>query len=183
MPELTYIRGMKEFAVLSCIGTDRVGIADDIASTALKAGCNIEESRMAVLGGEFAAVVLVSGESDALKTIEAKVREKSILKDLDVSFKWTEAQKKDVKSIPYQLETVSLNTPGIVHSITGLLTELHINVEDLETETRSAPWTGAPMFKMKLRMIVPNTVSIAQLKAKLAHLAEEQDFDISLSSV
>ncbi len=44
---------MKAFAILTAIGSDRVGIVDDLTAAILERQCNVEESRMTVLGGEF----------------------------------------------------------------------------------------------------------------------------------
>ena len=53
----------KAYVVLTAVGPDRVGIVDDISGSVTAAACNIEESKMAVLGGEFAVIMLVSGAS------------------------------------------------------------------------------------------------------------------------
>ena len=55
------------FVVLTAVGPDRVGIVDDIAGAVSGAGCNIEESKMAVLGGEFAVIMLVSGPAASVR--------------------------------------------------------------------------------------------------------------------
>ena len=52
---------MKNHALLTAFGADRVGIVDDLTSLILEARCNVEESRMSVLGGEFAVILLFSG--------------------------------------------------------------------------------------------------------------------------
>jgi hypothetical protein len=44
------------FSVITVIGPDRLGIAEDIARLVTSQGGNIEESKMAVLGGDFAAI-------------------------------------------------------------------------------------------------------------------------------
>ena len=57
------------FVVLTAIGPDRVGIVDDISGAVSGAGCNIEESKMAVLGGEFAVIMLVSGPAGSVEAM------------------------------------------------------------------------------------------------------------------
>ena len=49
----------RAYAVLTAIGPDRVGIVDDVSGAVSEGSCNIEESKMAVLGGEFAVIMLV----------------------------------------------------------------------------------------------------------------------------
>ena len=61
----------KAYAVFSAIGADRVGIVDDLSGLVSEGGGNIEESKMAVLGGEFAVMMLVSIEAEALDSLVA----------------------------------------------------------------------------------------------------------------
>ncbi len=49
----------KSYLVLTAVGPDRPGLVSEISSLVLAAGANLEDSRMAILGGEFALLVLV----------------------------------------------------------------------------------------------------------------------------
>ena len=84
---------------------------------------------------------------------------------------------------PYLLEAVSLDTPGIVHSVTAILRGHGINIEELSTDTAAAPWTGAPMFRLKAHLIIGPSVSISRLKEELSLLQQEHDLDIALKPV
>jgi glycine cleavage system transcriptional repressor len=53
---------MKGYAIVTAVGADRVGIVDDISREILSLACNIEESRMALLGGDFCGFVARFGE-------------------------------------------------------------------------------------------------------------------------
>ena len=81
------------------------------------------------------------------------------------------------------IESVSLDTPGIVHSITSLLRRHSINIEDLETDTTAAPWTGAPMFVMRGRISIPPSVSLATLREEIETLEAEQNLDVKLTPI
>ncbi len=170
----------KSFAVLTAIGRDRVGIVDDLSELVLKNACNIEESKMAVLGGEFAVIMLVSGKADAVGALTDSLPSLGEGLGLHVECKHTGAPRAPESGRPYLLEAVSLDTPGIVHSVTAILRKHQVNIEDLETDTAAAPWTGAPMFRLKTHIVISPSVSVAVLKEELARLQENQDLDISL---
>ena len=74
--------------------------------------------------------------------------------------------------------TPSRNRPAVVE-----LRSHGINIEDLETDTAAAPWTGAPMFRMRAHLIVGPSVSIARLKEELSRIQQEHDLDIVLKPV
>ena len=44
----------KSYLVLTALGPDRPGLVNEISAMVLAAGANLEDSRMAILGGEFA---------------------------------------------------------------------------------------------------------------------------------
>ena len=60
--------------VLSALGPDRPGIVAEVTSYVTERGGNIEDSRMAVLGGEFGVMMLVSGTADEIARSRARLR-------------------------------------------------------------------------------------------------------------
>jgi glycine cleavage system transcriptional repressor len=168
------------YIVLTAVGPDRVGIVDDLSGAVSAAGCNIEESKMSVLGGEFAVIMLVSGPDASVAPLSKSLPGLGEKLSLHVECRATHEPLAGQKGRPYFLEAVSLDTPGIVHSVTAVLRNHGINIEDLETDTGCAPWTGAPMFRMKARMIVGPAVSLVRLKEELFRLQQEHDLDIAL---
>jgi len=173
----------KGFSVLTAVGPDRVGIVDDLSGAVAKAGANIEESKMAVLGGEFAVIMLISGPGAALESLCVALPAFGDRLGLHVTCQPTGQPRAEEKGRPYLLTAVCLDTPGIVHSVTALLRRHSINIEDLETETAAAPWTGAPMFRLTAHLVIGPSVSIGTLKEELARLQREHDLDIVLKPV
>src|SRR5437899_5188362 len=57
---------MKRWYALSAIGKDRPGIVADLAELIFEHGCNLEDSSMTILGGEFAVLLLFTGGNDDL---------------------------------------------------------------------------------------------------------------------
>jgi len=169
---------MRTLAVLTASGSDRVGIVDEFASRLLEYSCNIEESRMAVLGGEFAMIVLVSGAQDDVARLLGDIPRGGFVAGLDIVGRKTGPHADESNGRPYRIESVSLDTPGIVHAVTGLLRARNVNIDDLETETSGAPFTGAPMFHMRITTMIPPDVSVSDLRAGLADVASEHDLDI-----
>jgi len=173
----------KEFAVFTAIGPDRVGIVDDLSGAVASAGGNIEESKMAVLGGEFAVIMLISGPPAAMESLCVALPALGGKLGLRVTCQKTHEPRAEEKGRPYLLTAVSLDTPGIVHSVTALLRRHAINIEDLETETAAAPWTGAPMFRLSANLVIGPSVSIGNLKEELGSLQREHDLDVVLKPV
>jgi glycine cleavage system transcriptional repressor len=173
----------KAFFVLTAVGPDRVGIVDDLSGAVSSAECNIEESKMAVLGGEFAVIMLASGSAGAVDALARSLPGLGEKLSLHIECRMTSNPRPTEKGRPYLLEAVSLDTPGIVHAVTAVLRGHGINIEDLDADTAAAPWTGAPMFRLKAHLVIGATVSVARLKEELLHLQTEHDLDIILKPV
>ena len=168
---------------MTAIGGDRVGIVDDISQALLEHGCNIEESRMALLGGEFAMIMLVSGLADGILALEHDLPGLGEKIGMEFSLKRTQAPAVAASGLPYRIDCVSLDTPGIVHAVTGLLRRSNVSIDDLETETTGAPFTGAPLFKMRITCIVPPGVNIQALRRELDEIAGDQDLDVTMRAI
>lgn len=171
------------YAVLSTVGPDRKGMADDIANIAIEFNCNIEDSKMSVLGGEFAVIMLLSGEEKSIKDLLSKSETLGTRFNMKFNIKKTSAPHTVKQGIPYMIESLSMDTPGIVHGITRYLRGLSINIEDLETDTSAAPLSGTPMFHMRANIIIPESVNLSDFKDRLNAIEHEMNLDILLTSV
>jgi len=176
---------MKDYVLLSGVGPDKPGIARAISGAAFCAGCSIEDSRMAVLGGEFAILVLIEGGRIDLAKLSDSLPELEKETGLTLAIRPTAARgATKVKSgVPYGLSVVGMDRTGIVFRITELLARYGVNIENLETEASNAPGTGTPLFRMGLEAEIPGDVPVRKLRAELADLCDELNMDFTLEAL
>lgn len=176
---------MKAYLVLTAVGPDRPGIVNQVSKLLFDHGCNLEDSRMAILGGEFALIVLVSGSSDRI----AKVREGFAAFAAKIGLVGTAKEaagpqgRKDKGFVPFQVRAVGLDHEGIVHQIAHALHQMGANIESLETQATSAPFTGAPMFTLLMRVVVPPQMSLSELRSKLQTVCDAVNVDVTIQPV
>src|SRR5262249_26276764 len=65
----------KDHLILTATGPDQVGLVEQISAFISRRGCNIEDSKMAVFCGEFAVIVLISGDKVSLSRVAFDYRE------------------------------------------------------------------------------------------------------------
>ena len=166
--------------LLLAAGDDRPGIVDSISGLVYRAGCNLEDSRMSVLGGSFALMVLVTGTEDQLLRLQEGASTLGDELDLTIDWKRTEAPRRSAgdPKVVHRIRAVAMDHPGIVHKITRLLADREVNVLSLDTQVDLAPTTGTPMFSLVLQAEVPPNVDLADLQAQLLRLSEEEGIDL-----
>lgn len=171
---------MKKHLVISALGKDRPGIVNQVARVILDAGCNIEDSRMTVLGGEFALILLVSGVWNEVAKLEAQLRTLEKKLDLTLVMKTTEPRPTKQSMVPYVVDVVAMDHPGIVHDVAAFFSTREINIEDLNTWTYAAAHTGTPMFSMNMTISVPAEVNIGRLRDEFTRFCDEMNLDATL---
>ena len=126
---------MNEFLVITAIGADRPGIVDDLSRILLDNNLNIEDSRMSVLGGEFAVMLLVSGNWSTVAKLQSALPalEKSL--GMTIVSKQTERRARAQQTVPYAADVVSIDHPGIVNNLAHFFSERDINIEELREES------------------------------------------------
>ncbi len=168
----------RSWAILTAMGKDRVGIVEALSETLESWDCNIEESKMAVLGDQFAVILLFAGPEEKVSDLLSGRESWESVKELHIELQRASGVEQKKSGLTYIVETVSLDSPGIVHAVTQVLRDFKINIEELDTETTAAPFTGSPMFVMKLRVILPEHVSPSAVRDALHKTAFSRDLDI-----
>jgi glycine cleavage system transcriptional repressor len=168
--------------ILTAVGPDRVGLVEKISQFIARHDCNIEDSKMAVFCGEFAVIVLISGESGKLRKIASDYREIAAETGLTISTKTPAVRKTDESFLPYKLTASCMDHPGIVYKISAVLSSLGVNIESMETKTYSAPISGTPIFQLEADLAVPTRTNITQLRERFAEIQREENIDIDLAA-
>lgn len=79
----------QHYLVITALGADRPGIVNTITRHVSSCGCNIEDSRLAMLGEEFTFIMLLSGSWNAITLIESTLPLKGAELDLLIVMKRT----------------------------------------------------------------------------------------------
>ncbi len=168
-----------ECLVITASGEDRTCLVEGFTARIADAGCNIEESRMAALGGQFALLMRVSGSWDALSKLEGRLARVGEELGLAVIHKRTRPTGRREPLVPYRVEVVAMDHPGIVHSLADFFARRGINIEELATDTYPAPHTGAPMFSVNLTVGIPADSHIPSLRADFLDYCDDLNLDAS----
>ena len=163
---------MSRFSV-AAIGADRPGIVAAVTAVLVQRDCNIEDTAMAILGGHFSMMLVVSGppELDA-GSLEGALA--SVAHDLHLVTMVRTIDAAVAAPQPGALWTVSVHGadhPGIVHGVAQALADMKVNVVDLQT--RVVPGEGGPAYVMILDVTLPDDVDGERFVADLDTVCDQ----------
>lgn len=167
----------KNYLVISALGNDRPGIIDQLSKAILDIGCNIADSRMTVLGGEFAILLMVEGNWSTLGKLEEAIGSLEKKLDLTIIARRTEQRDHQAPCLPYIVQVVSLDHPGIVHQLANFFSSRRINIEDMATASYPAPHTGTIMFSVQMTVGIPAEIHIASLRDEFMEFCDRINLD------
>ena len=169
--------------VISALGKDQPGLVNRISEAVLECGCNVLDSRMTVLGSEFAVIMMVAGNWSSVAKAEDHLARLQDKLDLTVTTRRTEPRGTSSALVPYAVEVVAMDHPGIVHDIAEFFSSRSINIEDLYTGRYAAPHTGTPMFSLHMTVGVPADMSVAALRGEFMDFCDALNLDAMLAPV
>lgn len=164
-------------AVISAIGKDRPGIVSEISALVHDLNLSIEDSRMTVLGGEFAMLVSVAGGALPLQRLETKLGKLAERMELAFLFRRTQDRENVEGRVPYTVSVTAMDHPGIVHRVAEFFSSQGINIYNLDTVTERAAHTGTPIFSLVMEVEVPPEVRIVELRDSFFYFCDDHDLD------
>ena len=164
-------------AVIATIGEDRPGIVASISEVVHDLNLSIEDSRMTVLGGEFAVLMSVAGGDLPLHRLETKLRKLAEKMELAFLFRRTGGRENVVGRIPYVVSVTAMDHPGIVHRVVDFFSSQNINIHNLDTVTEPAAHTGTPIFSLVMEVEVPPEIRIVELRDSFFYFCDDHDLD------
>jgi len=166
------------FAV-SAVGRDRAGIVAAITAGLLDLEGNVEDSRMTILRGQFAVMLIVSlPDAEGRAELERRLAPVRADLGLDALTVSPVGESASPQAAPDHVITVyGADHPGIVHSVSAALAEQAVNITDLQTKLAgSGP---SPLYVMMLEVEL-GEAEPASLERALADVGERADVEIAI---
>lgn len=174
---------MNNDLVLTVISDDQPGVVETLAQTISSHNGNWLESRMAHLAGKFAGILRVNvpdTDTNALREALQALSDrglKVIVEDA-ISRQQADAAMENRRQLVFK--AVGNDRPGIVREIAQALASRQINVDELNTNCSSMPWSGEPLFEAQGLVIVPANVDLDELQDQLNTIGEELAVEIDI---
>lgn len=175
---------MAATVVLTGVGRDRVGIVAELAQLLYELGCNLLDSSMTLLRGEFALILMVELNATTtiadletkLTTIENQLGMKIHVRELSPE----ELQEPESEQNAFIVSVYGADKPGIVAHITRALAHRSLNITDVQTKSTGG---ASKIFVMILEVTGPAAMTATALQQDLKAIASELNVDVSVQSL
>lgn len=166
---------MSQFLVVTAVGEDRPGIVNELVKMASQCNCNIDDSRMAILGNEFTLIMLISGDWNAVARLESQLPVMARDHNLLTMMKRTGQHQAANYAHRLELAAVTPDRPGVISQVTQFLAEKQLDISALSASTEGE------QLHMAVRINLPDGADLGEFEASLAPLAQAASLDIQLS--
>jgi glycine cleavage system transcriptional repressor len=174
---------MQKTVILTLTGPDRIGIVDEVTGLLLARGGNVETSRMARLGGEFAILMLVTIPTERFSGINGDFQDLSA-RGYTVSIADSSPTPTDAQPTwaPFRIELHGADHEGIIHEVAHYLSQSGINIESMASDTFAGAITGVPLITVTAAVAVPPTLAETTWRAGLEKIGAQLNLEIRVSS-
>ena len=175
---------MKRWFLLSTIGSDRPGLVAELARLIYDCDANLEDSRMTILGSDFAVILLCSSQaSDVADRIAVGAKRRERDHGLTILIRSLEGERRPQVPAPgtklYRLEAVGEDRAGIVAGLCRVLADRSVNIAELSTRSQPGPG-GSPHYQLEISCEVPDSQDPKELRDALESEADRLVIDVAL---
>lgn len=176
---------MKKTVVLTGVGRDRVGIVAELTQVLYELGCNLLDSSMTLLRGEFALILMVElNEGTSIEELEKGLT--ALEKQLGMTIhvreltedEWRDADQGEQNQ--FIVSVYGADKPGIVARVTRALAERRLNITDVQTKSTGI---ASKIFLMILEVAAPVSISAYDIERQLKSIGAELAVDISVQQL
>lgn len=173
---------MSKSVVLTGVGRDRVGIVAELTQVLYELGCNLLDSSMTLLRGEFAIILMselpanvsVAKLQEYMDRLEKQLGMKVHVREISEE-ELNEAAPEDNAFI---VSVYGADQPGIVARVTKALAEDGMNITDVQT--KSTGKGGDRVFVMVLEVVAPAGTALDAVQKPLNNLSRQLKVDIAV---
>ena len=168
--------------LLTASGRDRPGLVAAVSKILFEEGCNLEDSAMTRLQGEFAVLLILSGPARKV-TLERKLKAMGRRLSLAVQLKpisSKEGRAPTPGKNPFLISVYGADQAGIVNRVASLLAKARVNISDLSTHRTGGKKPGYILY---LEGEAPTGLPPAQLEKTLRAGVTEMGVTVSVKSI
>lgn len=164
---------MQVSLILTVLSDDQPGLVQRISEVLVDHDANWTESRMVHLAGKFAGLLQVTVDQEKLEPLTQGLKGLQETQQIKIMIEQVGDAEGFEPVEELKLEVLGQDAPGIINRISEALLALNVNLEELNSEQRSAPMSAEALFYAEITMGLPEGVSADDVQDALEGLSAQ----------
>lgn len=176
---------MAQRFIMTAFGKDRPGIAADVTQILFENGCNLEDTSMTLLAGEFTLILLfTAGSAEVAGPLSRACRRLEQEKGISAFIRPLESRQ-PVPTDGFFTRTIhveGMDQAGIVYKVSRFLADNQINIVNLTSTVKASPESGTAMYVMDILVQIFDGTDMEAVNDGLSAVADALNVDIVVSA-
>ena len=168
--------------IVTALGKDRPGIVAGVSNVLFQLNCNLEDSTMTRLEGEFAIMLIFSSprslSAERLQRAFQPLQRRLALVVHVKPLSRQETRTPRTQGRRHLISVYGADRTGIVSRVSEFLARSHINITDLHTHRSTGG--GPSLYLMLLEVEVPVRLSLAAFEGRLRRFAKPLGVELTV---
>jgi glycine cleavage system transcriptional repressor len=172
--------------ILTAVGPDRPGMAHALAQILAEAGCNLEDTTMTRLAGEFAMILIVTPPPNlSLQQLQMQLAplEQShglFINSREIADDASLPEQEENETLPrFMVSAYGAERSGLLAKLTGVFASHNVNISDVQSRVASRGTVYVMLFEIQL----PLDLALELLQHELERAAAEIGVTVTLRSL
>ncbi len=166
-----------EYLSLTASGPHQNNIICDLTKAITDVECKIEDSRMTMMGSDIGITMLISGTWNEIAKLETHTQQLEATLNIKIQVNRTKLATFEAKLLPYLVQVIALNAPGIIHQFSQFCSAQNAVIYDLQSNTFKALQTDTNMLSLMISLGVPSDINLSDLRERFLTLCDELNVD------
>ncbi len=154
---------MKDYWVITLMGDDQPFIVEALSDIVAEHSGSWLDSRIARMEDKFVGILGITIPQRESASLQDALENFADMREFAMHTRVSTKANSKVAPLA-QIKITAQDRPGIMQSVTKILSELEILAREVSTHCESAPWGGETLFTAKLKLeLPPNKTDALQL--------------------
>ncbi len=168
---------------ITALGNKSTLFIAEILATISSCHCTVQDLKSSNLAQSTAAFLLVDGNWNNIAKLETLLDNLQTRLEIKINTLRPEPIKKKPNSIPYSLETISVDRHNVIEDITNFLYEREICIEQINASSYPAPYIQTPVFSTQFILHIPSQVRLLVLREEFLDFCDTLNIDAVIEPI
>jgi glycine cleavage system transcriptional repressor len=165
---------MEDLLVLTIYRNDKKAF-NELTRLAGKYECVIDYIHISTLGFEAMLTMRITGNWSSIAKIEAALPSLAKRLEIELLSKRSSGEKTDSYFLPYKIDIMAFDQPGVMYEIIEFFSQLNVNIEYLDANSITHQQT--PILRMEIGIEIPAENNIADIREQFLLFCDELNID------